>query len=206
MGEIYYKTSTLESIARKVLLQYDPFYLNQPAQAVPLEKIIEDIFELSIEYMHLTATGDELGRMIYDDGFSTRWNPEKDSYELIRVAAGTILIEAALLDSPMLYGRFRFTLAHELAHWILHKQLFTGTGVAAATYELDGYSDNSVEWQANYLGKAILMPNGQVKRGFYQARSENRTTAGIVSSLAETFAVSRQAMEIRLKELGLING
>ena len=47
------------------------------------------------------------------------------------------------------------------------------------------------------------MPVGQIKRGFYQLQTEHTTRNKIVK-LAELFEVSKQAMEIRLSELGLI--
>jgi len=201
VGELYFKTATLECIARKTLAQYDPSYLNLPPQAVPIERIIENIFGLNIGYMRLTVAGDELGRMIYDDGYTTRFNPEKDDYELVRVQAGTILIESLLVNDLKQYGRYRFTLAHELGHWLLHKQLFAGTGIAAATYGTDSLTDDSAEWQANYIAKAILMPVGQVKRGFHGMREPNKNK---IIKLADIFEVSKQAMKIRLNELGLV--
>ena len=196
----YISAGTLEAIARKTLKRYHPNYLNQEPQAVPIEKLVEDVFGLSIEYMCLVESGDELGRMIYDDGYTTRFNPEIDDYELVKVTAGTILVDARLLSDPKLYGRFRFTLAHELAHWILHKEFFTGTKMAAATYGIGNADNNAIEWQANYLATAILMPAGQVKRGFYRLRMQ---TSSHISALANIFEVSKQAVEIRLTELGL---
>jgi len=199
----YFSKSTLEALARKTLRKLHPNYLNREPQAVPLEQLIEDVFGLSIEYMRLTESGDELGRMIYDNGYTTRFNPETDNYELVKVTAGTILIDDRLLASPNLHGRFRFTLAHELGHWIVHKEHFTGTGIAAAAHELSAADDDAIEWQANYLAQAILMPLGQVKRGFYRLRmqSTERTT---IHTLAHAFEVSKQAMEIRLQERNLI--
>ena len=204
MGKIYFSISTLECIARNVLMQYKDSYLNQEPQAVPLERIIEGVFGLNIDYMRLTIAGDELGRMIYDDGYTTRFNTEKDGYEIVKVTAGTILIEALLLKEPKQYGRYRFTLAHELAHWVLHKKLYAGTGIAAATYKVDDCHADSVEWQANYLAKAILMPVGQVKRGFYGLKIQGEADEKIISRLADIFEVSKQAMEIRVRELGLV--
>lgn len=204
MAELFFRIPTLECIARKTLMQYDPLYLNKFPQAVPLERIIEEVFELEIDYMRLTIAGDELGRMIYDNGYTTRFNSQKDDYELVSVRAGTILIETQLVKNPMQYGRYRFTLAHELAHWILHKRLFAGTGIAAATYKTDSLDDDSAEWQANYLATAILMPVGQVKRGFYQMRTEKLTDKGRVEKLAGLFEVSKEAMGYRLKDIGLV--
>ena len=114
-----------------------------------------------------------------------------------------MLIEAALLEDEKLYGRLRFTLAHELAHYIIHKQIFSGTGVAAALYNNDTDED-ATEWQANYLAKAILMPNGQIKRCFHALRPMCKTKSEYVCKMAEIFEVSKQAMEIRLKDFALI--
>jgi len=205
MGELYYKATTLEAIARKVLTQYDPHYMNREPQAVPIEKIIERIYRLDIDYVRLTMYGDELGRMIYDNGYTIRFNDEKDDYELMRVKMGKMLIEAQLANDVTQYGRYRFTLAHELAHWILHKQIYTGTNVAAATFLTDRQSDDSSEWQANYLGKAVLMPVGQVKRGFYHLCADIRKVNEKTKRLAEIFEVSQEAMGYRLSELGLIS-
>ncbi len=36
--------------------------------------------------------------MIYDDGITTYFNKDKDDYELLRGNAGTMLIEASLLE------------------------------------------------------------------------------------------------------------
>ena len=44
---------------------------------------------------------------------------------MIAVRAGTILIDERLCD-PSKLGRLRFTCAHELAHWVLHKKLYSG--------------------------------------------------------------------------------
>ena len=198
----HFSKRILDGIARNTLKQYNLDYLNYAPQSVPLEALIEDVFGLTIEYMHLTEKNVELGRMIYDDGYTTRYNPELADYELVKVTAGTMLIDASLLETSKLHGRYRFTLAHELAHWILHKELFTGTN-AAASHCASESNDDLIEWQANYLAQAILMPAGQVKRGFYPLRMQGKNTTAIVGLLATTFGVSKQAMEIRLDDLGL---
>jgi len=108
MAEVFYRPAALESIARDTLKRYNPHYLNCEPQAVPIEKIIEDIFKLSIEYMRLTEAGDELGRMICDTGYSTRFNVEKDSYELVAVTEGTVLIESLLVNNPKAYISERY--------------------------------------------------------------------------------------------------
>ena len=203
MATLYYRPQALETIARHTLMKYDAMYLNGKPQAVPIETIIEQTFGLRIEYQDLTNDARELGRMIYDSGSTTYYDRDRGDYALMRVEGGTMLIEASLLEDERCYGRLRFTLAHELAHHIIHKRIFSGTGVAAALYNHDADED-ATEWQANYLAKAILMPNGQVKRCFYALRPVCKTKSEYVCKMAEIFEVSKQAMEIRLKDFALI--
>lgn len=203
MATLYYRPQALETIARHTLMKYDAMYLNGKPQAVPIETIIEQTFGLRIEYQYLTNDARELGRMIYDSGSTTYYDRDRGDYALMRVEGGTMLIEASLLEDERCYGRLRFTLAHELPHHIIHKRIFSGTGVAAALYNHDADED-ATEWQANYLAKAILMPNGQVKRCFYALRPVCKTKSEYVCKMAEIFEVSKQAMEIRLKDFALI--
>ena len=167
MSVIYFRPQALETIARKALMEYSPSYLNWEPQATPIEKIIEDVYGLSIEYKYLTNNARELGRMIYDDGITTCFNKDKDDYELLRVNAGTMLIEASLLEDDKCYGRLRFTLAHELSHWLIHKKIFSGTGEAAALYNANK-DDDATEWQANYLATAIFRRHTLKRYAYYR--------------------------------------
>lgn len=203
MSVMYYRPQTLETIARKTLTEHSCNYLNQAPGAVPIESIIEKNYGLCIEYQYLTNNARELGRMIYDDGITTYYNRDIQDYALLRVRGGTMMIDASLLEDESQYGRLRFTEAHELAHYLIHKQIFSGTGVAAALYSNDT-DDDATEWQANYLAHAILMPNGQIKRCFYALRSEYVQTKDLIKKMASIFEVSKQAMEIRLKDFRLI--
>jgi len=202
MSVIYFRPQALETIARQVLMSYNPSYLNWEPQATPIEKLIEDFYGLSIEYKYLTNDSRELGRMVYDEGFTTYFNKDKNDYELMYVKAGTMLIEAFLLEVENCYGRYRFTLAHELAHWLIHKKIYSGTGEAAALYNLNDDKD-ATEWQANYLATAILMPNGQIKRCFNALRPKCKGQAQFICEMAKVFEVSKKAMEIRLKDFSL---
>jgi hypothetical protein len=195
----YYSVDNLENIARSVVLQYDPYFLKCNVQSVPIEQIVED-YGLDIDYMRLTYNRDFLGQMIFADSSVAYFDPDDDKYKTVDVTAGTMIIESTLLDRPQSYGRYRFTLAHELAHWILHKKIFTDTTAVAAYHKSDEREKNAIEWQANYLAAAILMPAALVKRAFNNARGEK---GDIVKKLAKTFEVSKQAMQIRIKELGL---
>ena len=90
--------------------------------------------------------------------------------------------------------RKRFTLAHEIAHYILHEYEI-GDGIFDDALYRSGLSDK-VEIEANNLAADILMPRTEL---------ENRISDGVdVPSLACQFEVSEQAMSIRLgKSFGL---
>jgi hypothetical protein len=85
-------------------------------------------------------------------------------------------------------NRQRFTLAHEIAHFVLHRDLID-TGIHDDTMyrseELQGYQ----EVQANRLAADILMPIMKVKELMRQGLS--------LQGLARQFGVSEEAMKIR---------
>jgi hypothetical protein len=85
-------------------------------------------------------------------------------------------------------NRQRFTLAHELAHFILHRDLID-SGVVDDTMYRSQLSD-VYEVQANRMAADILMPLRLVRA--YRAKKPN------VGALADIFRVSSQAMQIRL--------
>lgn len=194
MTRIYYQEQALENIARQVLCNYDSeLYYGTPT-AIPIEEIIES-HGVSLEYQYLRKNGHILGKTIFDKGLETVYDMEIHKYILFPVNAGTILVDASLCEEDSSTGRLRFTCAHELAHWVLHKGLYTGTGERAAL--LAETSENNMEVQANMLGSAILMPIAQIKRCFYQLR-RGRQNGQLIDDMAGVFQVSRQAMRIRL--------
>jgi uncharacterized protein DUF955 len=92
------------------------------------------------------------------------------------------------------HRRQRFTVAHELAHFLLHRQ-YIGNGLSDDVLYRSSLSD-AKEAQANRLAADILMPMQLVK-----ALEENARTSGvinIVSHLASAFEVSETAMQIRM--------
>jgi len=101
-------------------------------------------------------------------------------------------------------NRQRFTAAHELAHYLLHRDLM-GDG-KKMHHHIDslyggGEPDGDVvfkrthEIQANRIAAQIVMP-AQLVVQEYKRKPDAAT-------LANKFGVSKAAMEIRLKTLGL---
>lgn len=102
------------------------------------------------------------------------------------------------------YQRQRFTAAHELAHYLLHRDLLKAHGSLSRHNDslFDGVENPdkpfkaSHEVEANRLAAEILMPRDSVSAA-YNSDADN------ASDLAKKFGVSLRAMEIRLKILGL---
>jgi hypothetical protein len=94
-------------------------------------------------------------------------------------------------DAPV---RQRFTIAHEIAHYVLHRDLINDEIVDREMYR--SRLSNEYETQANRLAAEILMPSDLVRREF--ARDQDW------ESLARRFKVSPAAMEIRLQGLRLL--
>ena len=112
----------------------------------------------------------------------------------------SVVVDA--LDSEQ---RRRFTAAHELAHYILHRDLMDhGSRMMRHTdrlYDDDNRNENSPfkpfhEVQANKMAAQILMPAKLIR--------DRHETGLTTDQLAHEFRVSRRAMEIRLSSLGLI--
>jgi len=82
--------------------------------------------------------------------------------------------------------RKRFTIAHEIAHYVLHEDQI-GDGVFDDALYRSGLPEK-IEAQANNLAADILMPWSELKRHLGDS----------VEDLARMFNVSAQAMAVRL--------
>lgn len=91
-------------------------------------------------------------------------------------------------------NRRRFTLAHEIAHYALHRDRI-GDGINDDKLYRSGLPD-ALERQANQYAATILMPAPLVR----QAYAQGKTTP---VELAAIFQVSPAVAEIRIKELRL---
>ena len=87
--------------------------------------------------------------------------------------------------------RQRFTVAHELAHYLLHRDLMTGAYPENVMLR-SGRLTNKHETQANKLAAEILMPYAAIDEYI-----ETRRGFSIVD-MAKDFGVSASALAIRL--------
>lgn len=192
---------TMEAKSRMILEKYCSEYLWN-MEAIPIEKLIEAI-GIDIEYQHITKDGQKiLGKLICTDGVTPYYDMDQQKYLFLEVHANTIIIEARLLEQES-QGRYRFTLAHELAHWILHKEDIISAQNEAAY--IDGAHNNKMENQADYFASALLMPLPVIKKYYYTLNGKGYNKFELIADMSERFNVSKQAMQIKLESHNIID-
>jgi len=135
---------------------------------------------------------------------------------------------------PKLLGRYRFTLAHEVGHWRLHRQHLMDDPSARSLFEANcepafvqrAGDDAPEEFQANAFASRALMPQQMVYEAWAQWRGSHDPVAiadldvgdyhadrqaneqvameRFCKPLAREFDVSAQAMRIRLEKIELL--
>lgn len=209
----------IEAATLELLGAYGKSFPKVTAPPVPVEEILECHLRLSLEFADLKAS---LG---FDDVLGATWIKHK------RVVVDTQLDPT---ENPKAEGRYRFTLAHEIGHWQLHRiyfeaDLLQGTIFGKATAPPSivcrrSSAKESMEWQADAFASLLLMPEHLIEAAWreehgssnaYQAAEElnslsqrfgaDRATVDIARRMATRFKTSNQAMQIRLMELRLLN-
>ena len=137
--------------------------------------------------VNVEAIARDLGLSVYLD----RQMPADIAGKIVRSPSGYSLYIIAADPTR----RRRFTLAHEIAHFVLHRDLIGDDLIDDGMYrsKLGG----QYERQANRLSADILMPLGLV-RGYYRGGTTS------YAELGDIFDVSTDAIRIRLQELNLI--
>jgi Zn-dependent peptidase ImmA (M78 family) len=90
-------------------------------------------------------------------------------------------------------NRKRYTLAHELGHYILHKE--KNINIVDTTFFRSNETD-SIEYMANEFAAKLLMPEDKVRDLVDNQGIKN------IGDLAENFEVSASAMKYRIISLG----
>ena len=96
--------------------------------------------------------------------------------------------------------RQRFTIAHELAHFLLHKDVIDSSpdGIVDNVLYRSGAPDR-IEYEANRLAADLVMPMDLIKQKLNDEFG-GLVTETTIESLATSFQVSKAAMEIRLSK------
>lgn len=99
--------------------------------------------------------------------------------------------------------RRRFTISHEIGHFILHinKPLFVDYYKGSMLFRSNHSQDYEVEKQANLFAACLLMPENLISSEMSRF-SDFMDYESKLLELSTTFQVSEQAMDYRLKTLG----
>lgn len=210
------KTMLDISYARKILSEFDKS-LNFQMQSVPINEIILDK-GLIIKTGTITNDRSIHGMLVCGKSEIDLWDLENEKIYTVFCKEKTIYIDDSLLKSG-LKNRYRFTLAHEYAHWILHSKIIKKLAKERKklpyltckerniNLEIIDKIEASCEWQANYLAGAILMPYLPIKH-YCQEKNFNIAEADYlvdqIEYLASKYSVSVKAMYVRLRQLGYI--
>lgn len=98
-------------------------------------------------------------------------------------------------------ARKNFSIAHEIGHYVLHKNLNEFFDGVYKREKIENTANNVFEMQANEFAAALLMPKTKVIHAIQQS---NKLNGNIISELASQFKVSEQAMSFRLLNLGFL--
>jgi hypothetical protein len=150
---------------------------------VPVESIAEDLLGLRIER-----------------------SAEIGCSGMLVPAERRIVLNAAEVprDRPPL-RRFRFTIAHELGHWVCH---VLGSPAAQPVYcravDLTESADRTLEREANVFAAELLMPEPAVRAAWAERPADRLEEGEAVAACAERFDVSPTAMRWRLYGFDLV--
>ncbi|HEX8420409.1 MAG TPA: ImmA/IrrE family metallo-endopeptidase [Sphingomonas sp.] len=158
--------------------------------------------EMRIVARHLNKAPVNLQAIFSELGIDYHETRMNDASGSISRSGDGFVVNVNALESET---RRRFTAAHELAHYLLHRDLL-GDGERMHRH-IDNLYDagrqsgevifrRSHEIEANRIAAQIVMPKKLVEEKFGLTPD--------AGALASEFGVSKAAMEIRLKTLGLL--
>lgn len=211
---ICFSRNDLERIGEKVTVAYmrsrevseDDVYQVDP------EQVAQDLFHLSLAHFHLSSDRTVLG-MTSPDEYWVEVFDERMESKFCCLDGKTILIEQDLLSETVPLGRYNFTVMHEVAHQILfYYSAREGQKVKFRQYP--SCEKDWIEWQADTLAAALLMPERLVRKAMTFVALPPKIY--LLDSLlcpeeftkfrdaAAILGVSKTALAIRMKQLGLL--
>jgi len=204
----------IEHSALGIIADYQDMIGHTISPPIPVEDIIERYLEVNLSFEDLE---EKLGM--------------EDVLGATFIKLRLICINEKLLENKS-EGRLIFTCAHEIGHWVLHRQFINVAG--RSDPQKNGIvcriknSRHPIEWQADYFAACLLMPEKETINAFRKVcGTEALVVNNVQSSFGSTslyidpcienwpyiaamvceaggFNVSKQAMIIRLMGLGLL--
>jgi Zn-dependent peptidase ImmA (M78 family) len=155
-GSVFFKPEAIETEALHLLTEYSDKFGELTEPPVPVEEILEAHLELAFDFEDLTT------KFGASDVLGATWIREK-----------RVLINQSLdpAENPSMEGRFRFTVAHEIGHWHLHRSYYLASEGQASLFGDAGMpsvvcrtssAKEPKEWQADKFAGYLLMPRRMV--------------------------------------------
>ena len=126
----------------------------------------------------------------------------KDFWNSSLTDSGAIVIQDSgefeiFVSADTSIERDRFTITHEMGHYILHFMWPRKKGVRVGPMVATRYGTGRPEWEANWFAAAFLMPELEFSTKYAEF-------GGDINSLADYFGVSQAAAKVRAEGLALI--
>lgn len=220
----------IDELGEELVWEYKPHAMVVP-QEIDIDEMVQNYLFLNQDFQYLSHCGVYLGMMVFNDTDRVIvYDPDQGQADYISETANTIIIDNTLLAENQEH-RYRFTMGHEAAgHSILHREVYESEINSRSVHaELQawiecriehGIPDNkdprywtdfqTMEWQANAMSSATLMPRKMVKLVAKETIQRNPTLEGIplcrqmTSDVSVLFNVSMEAAFYRLKNLRII--
>ena len=175
----------IDELGEAFVRDFNPEAMKEPSP-LDVDRFVCDYLGLIQDFAYLSNDGRYLGMTVFNDtGRVIIYDPERDEADYMAVNAGTVIIDNTLLETGK-ERRYRFTMHRKsVAQWT---------------------PGDRMEWQANRLSSALLMPRSMVYKLVRSLPQEKSIDFDIMAILAvaDVFDVSNEAAQYRLLDFGLI--
>lgn len=211
----------IDAIGERLVADFNYKAMLTPTE-IDIDRFAHRYLGMKIDYRYLSHCGCYLGMTVFNDTDEIPvYNPELNCAEMTSAEAHTMIIDNSLLEDSQEH-RYRFTAGHECSHDIFHAGYFgydpnqicmfsNRVPMVQCRIDTRGVKKKPVaewtdadrmEWQANYGASAILMPRRMVQRLVEKVPVTNY--AEMIMRVSDTFNVSFEAAQIRLKDVGRV--
>ncbi len=221
MARLSIPDEKLEYTAERTLLRYAEKYPGVETFPTPIEEICEGLFKINIEPI----------------SFAETYQADKTISALCRQPNGrdVVYIDTSIdpYEHPELEGRYRFSIAHEIGHYLFHYEELIAQREGENLFDYSrtplllarSNHKDAIEEEADRFAAFLLMPKTRVlevwARTFGDAHGPKDVSEEIAAikadptflytpvchlahQLAKGFKVSGEAMQRRLTDLGLL--
>ncbi len=219
----YLTVQEIETIAERIVRAYHRYCAQQNRKLTRIdpEIVTSNVLGLQIAYHKLSRFGHVLGLtcmlpvaiQVFDDVEHPVYAP---------LDGRTVFVDESLRSENANIGRHNFTLMHEACHLVygmLYPETYLGVQKRRVYYSLRSAPPTKItdweEWRTNMLASAVLMPQDLIMQYMQEyglgkkMRMLNRVFAPkqyeAFSQIADKMAVSKTALAIRMKQLGLVD-